>query len=390
MFDRHIYILSLRGERIDQREICSTKQYPSPKRLLRRISSLRFEILLAMTLLVGSVSSSHAQDLYAGEFLRIPVGSRALGMGGAYTAIANDESAFHWNPAGVSLIPDQLFGFMYSAEYGTPGNSLANFYQLGFTYPMKDMTLALNWVRLSVGDLNQTPDLTNVSVTDERAQLVEEIYDGAPNYFSDNEDAIVLSIARDNKFTLDWGWLYYKEQIEVPIGINFKVIHQAIGSFGTANAIGVDGGAMLRFSLAEFLLNPALGKVSLGVSVTDIAGTQLAWSTQRTEIIPMQVNGGIAYAQPIPAIQSVATFSTDYLMNERALPRFGLEMTYEKNISLRLGLDQGEFTTGAGYNWEHKIDINYSLSINNALGPENRLSFSADLDNLMKKDSTSE
>jgi hypothetical protein len=343
-----------------------------------------------MTLLVGSVSSSRAQDLYAGEFLRIPVGSRALGMGGAYTAIANDESAFHWNPAGVSLIPDQLFGFMYSAEYGTPGNSLANFYQLGFTYPMKDMTLALNWVRLSVGDLNHTPDLTNVSVTDERAQLVEEIYDGAPNYFSDNEDAIVLSIARDNKFTLDWGWLYYKEQIEVPIGINFKIIHQAIGSFGTANAIGVDGGAMLRFSLAEFLLNPALGKVSLGVSVTDIAGTQLAWSTQRTEIIPMQVNGGIAYAQPIPAIQSVATFSTDYLMNERALPRFGLEMTYEKNISLRLGLDQGEFTTGAGYNWEHKIDINYSLSINNALGPENRLSFSADLDNLMKKDTTSE
>ena len=34
-----------------------------------------------------------------------------------------------------------------------------------------------------------------------------------------------------------------------------------------------------------------------------------------------------------------------------------------------------------------KIDINYSLSINNALGPENRLSFSADLDNLLKKDS---
>jgi hypothetical protein len=65
-------------------------------------------------------------------------------------------------------------------------------------------------------------------------------------------------------------------------------------------------------------------------------------------------------------------------------------MTYEKNISLRVGLDQGEFTTGAGYNWEHKIDINYSLSINSALGPENRLSFSADLDNILKKDTTGE
>jgi Uncharacterised protein family (UPF0164) len=335
-------------------------------------------------------SEAGAQDLYAGEFLQIPVGSRALGMGGAYTAIANDESAFHWNPAGVALIPDQLVGFMYSAEYGTPGNSLADFYQLGFTYPMKDMTLALNWIRLSVGDLNQTPDLTNVSVTDERAQLVNEIYSGAPNYFSDNEDAVVLSIARDNKFTLDWGWLYYKEQVELPIGINFKIIHQAIGSFGTANAIGVDGGAMLRFSLGEFLLNPSLGNIAFGVSVTDIAGTQLAWSTQRTEIIPMQITSGIAYTQPIPAIHSVATFSSDFIMNESTQPRFGLEMTYEKSISLRLGLDQGEFTTGAGYNWDHKIDINYSLSINDALGPENRLSFSADLDNILKKDTTSE
>ncbi len=353
-----------------------------------RAETRRWRVSTCVLLLLVLTGQAKAQDLYAGEFLQIPVGSRALGMGGAYTAIANDESAFHWNPAGVALIPDRLVGFMYSAEYGTPGNSLADFYQLGFTYPMKDITLALNWVRLSVGDLNQTPDLTNVSVTDERAQLVNESYSGAPNYFSDNEDAVVLSVARDNKFTLDWGWLYYKEQIEVPIGVNFKIIHQAIGTFGTANAIGVDGGAMLRFSLGEFLLNPLLGNVSFGVSFTDINGTQLAWSTQRTEIIPMQITSGIAYAQPIPILHSVATFSSDFILDESTQPRLGMEMTYEKNVSLRIGLEQGQFTTGAGYNWEHKIDINYSLSINDALGPENRLSFSADLDNLLKKDTT--
>lgn len=343
-----------------------------------------------LALFVVSAGSVRAQDMYAGEFLQIPVGSRALAMGGAYTAIANDESAFHWNPAGVSLITDRLAGFMYSSEYGTPGNSLADFYQLGFTYPLKDITLAVNWVRLSVGDLNQTPDLTNVSVTDERAQLVNEIYSGSPNYFSDNEDAVVLSIARDNKITLDWGWLYYKETVDIPIGINFKIIHQAIGSFGTANAIGIDGGAMLRFSLAEFLLNPMLGNVSLGATVTDISGTQLAWSTQRTEIIPMEITSGVAYAQPIPIIHSVATFSSDFILNEPTQPRFGMEVTYEKNLSLRIGLNQGDFATGVGYNWEKKIDVNYSLSINDALGPEHRLSFSADIDNLMKKDATGE
>ncbi|HZK77097.1 MAG TPA: hypothetical protein VFD13_09330, partial [Candidatus Kapabacteria bacterium] len=148
--------------------------------------------------------------------------------------------------------------------------------------------------------------------------------------------------------------------------------------------------AMLRFSLAEFFLQPALGKISFGASVSDLAGTHLAWSTQRTEIVPMHIDGGIAYTQPIPQIHTDATFASDFLFAERALPRYGLELTYAKDVSLRLGLDQGEFTTGAGFNWEKRVDVNYSLAINDALGPEHRLSFSLDLDNLMKKDTTGE
>ncbi len=340
-------------------------------------------ILLAITLTAIFATELHAQSVkYAGEFLQIPVGSRALSMGGAFVSIADDESAFHWNAAGVSLVPDRLVGLMYSAEYGTPGNSLADFYQLGFTYPLKDMSLAFNWVRLSVGDLNHTPDLTNIAVTDERAKMVEEIYSGAPDYFSDNEDAFVLSLARNNKFTVDWGWLYFKQQIEIPIGVNFKIIHQAIGSFGSSNGIGVDAGAMLRFSIAQFLQDSALGKISFGGSVTDIGGTGLAWSTQQTQIVPMHITGGISYSQPIPVINTNVMVASDFLLWERAQPHWGLEAVYDSVISLRAGLDQGEFTTGAGYDWMNKVDVNYSLAINDALGPEHRLSFGIDLDNL--------
>ncbi|MDP4200081.1 MAG: hypothetical protein Q8922_06310 [Bacteroidota bacterium] len=350
----------------------------------------RSAILLAMTLSCGLSSVAFAQDSkYAGAFLEIPVGSRALAMGGAYTAIANDEAAFHWNPAGVSLVSNRLIGFMYSSEYGTPGSALANFYQLGLTYPMKDMTIAANWVRLSVGDLMHTPDITD-SLADRREQIVREIAGGAPDYFSDNEDAIVLSVARNNRFTLDWGWLYYKQKIEVPIGVNFKIIHQGIGSFGSASGIGVDAGIMLRFSVAEFTQMPALGKISLGTSVTDIGGTRLNWSTQRTQVVPMHINGGIAYAQPLPLLHTIATFSSDFLIGEAEKPRFGLEMMYDSIVALRAGLDRGLFATGAGFNWHQKIDVNYSLSINTALGPEHRLSFSFNIDNLLKREDTSE
>ena len=54
-------------------------------------------VLLAFSvLLVSCASVASAQNL--------GVGTRALGMGGAYTAIADDESAAFWNPAGLAKV----------------------------------------------------------------------------------------------------------------------------------------------------------------------------------------------------------------------------------------------------------------------------------------------
>jgi len=40
----------------------------------------------------------------AAPFLEIDVGSRAIGMGGAFVAVANDATAIFWNPAGLSRL----------------------------------------------------------------------------------------------------------------------------------------------------------------------------------------------------------------------------------------------------------------------------------------------
>jgi hypothetical protein len=40
----------------------------------------------------------------AAAFLEIGVGARAMAMGGAYGAVANDASALYWNPAGIAWI----------------------------------------------------------------------------------------------------------------------------------------------------------------------------------------------------------------------------------------------------------------------------------------------
>jgi hypothetical protein len=54
-------------------------------------------LILALTLSLITLSASIAWGTSPTGF-----GARAVGMGGAYTAIADDESAAYWNPAGVT------------------------------------------------------------------------------------------------------------------------------------------------------------------------------------------------------------------------------------------------------------------------------------------------
>ena len=50
----------------------------------------------------------------AAKFLSIGVGSKAVGMGGAYTSVANDATAMYWNPAGISFYNTKEVYFNHS------------------------------------------------------------------------------------------------------------------------------------------------------------------------------------------------------------------------------------------------------------------------------------
>ena len=77
----------------------------------------------------------------AAQFLKIGIGARALGMGGAYSAVSNDVTALYWNPAGLSsskkngIILDHqdwimdvdldFIGGSYKTPFGTLGAAIS-------------------------------------------------------------------------------------------------------------------------------------------------------------------------------------------------------------------------------------------------------------------------
>jgi hypothetical protein len=57
------------------------------------------------------------------NFIETELGARAIGMGGAFTAVADDVTALHWNPAGLAAAPGiQVFG-MRTSVYSVKGLS---------------------------------------------------------------------------------------------------------------------------------------------------------------------------------------------------------------------------------------------------------------------------
>ncbi len=73
----------------------------------QRLSGFKFQVssfVLALLILNAATFAQSKVGTTAAPFLNIAVGSRAVGMGGAFTAMADDATALHWNPAGIAGI----------------------------------------------------------------------------------------------------------------------------------------------------------------------------------------------------------------------------------------------------------------------------------------------
>jgi len=114
-----------------------------------------YNIFILLVLIIFSFTFVYGQNGQGGTEDNMSIlgyGARALGLGKAFTALADDPTAVYWNPAGLEDLYQQQATFFHVSLW--EGTSLD---YLGYAYPTIDMgTFGLGIGRIGVGDIPQT------------------------------------------------------------------------------------------------------------------------------------------------------------------------------------------------------------------------------------------
>ncbi|MFH0881633.1 MAG: PorV/PorQ family protein [bacterium] len=83
--------------------------------ILITIALILMAVLVSETVMAQTfVENVSKTGTTAAPFLEIEVGARAIGMGGAFTATANDITAIYWNPAGLATLKQGEASFVHT------------------------------------------------------------------------------------------------------------------------------------------------------------------------------------------------------------------------------------------------------------------------------------
>ncbi len=312
------------------------------------------KLLLTSAVVVFSIYQLNAQTVfgkYGGEFMAIGVGGRPLGMGGAYTAIANDVTAGYYNPAGLAQLQYPEVALMHDERFG----SLVNYDYAAAAIPYgKDMSFGLSIIRLGIDGIPNTKD----ALIDRNTG--EVIYDI-------NDPAAKLDISRITEFS-DQDWAFYlsfaKRHTEnFYYGASVKVIYRSIANYN-ATGFGFDVGAWYR----------PYKNFTLGANLQDITTTLVVWSTGRRELITPTAKVGAAYQFGFLGGEITPALDLDIRFENRQYASYfhvgpvsidshaGLEYNYKGLFSVRAGYnDVKQFTIGAGIRLP-KLNIDYSFA----------------------------
>lgn len=316
---------------------------------------------LVVCLYAAIVVSDAAATKYAAEFLRIGVGARALGMGGAFTAISDDATAAYWNPAGMARFERPELLFQHAEQFG----SLENHDFFGYVQPLLGGStgcVGIAVVRLAIDDILVTNDGWRDSNGNGRFDEGETVDPSLFRRESDTEWGVLLSYARP-----------FREKMS--IGGNLKIVRQGlVGS--TSFGMGADLG--LLYDLRRDL--------SLGVKIADITTTQISWDTGTREVVSPSITIGASWKRDLPGLRSQIILAADLASTfdgRETASQFGpgqdfqggMEYWFSRAVALRLGTSAGTWTAGGGLRYR-AFEADYAFLPHDDLGDTHRISAS--------------
>ena len=215
---------------------------------------MRKTFVLCLLFLLGVLPVVSAET-YTADFLTFGTGARPLGMGNAFTAIADEASTTYYNPAGIAQLTHHEFNFMHATLADLAAYDVAS-----YIYPFSTkMTFGISWLRVGVDDI----PITAIPVSSKAIGPNNRPY--VIGTFSNTSNAILLSGARH--------LISLPRNIAIDLGVSLKLLY--IDTYRSTNAVG--GGTDLGI-LAK--TNPDRSSAfSIGIVASDFLTTKLYWNT---------------------------------------------------------------------------------------------------------------
>ena len=265
-----------------QRIVVSGKKNMRTKKLFNFLYLVVSFILLTTYRLPLSFAASGA------SFLKLGVGARALGLGSAYTSVANDVTALYWNPGGLAQLKNREVSAMHAELFAD-----TRFDFFGYAHPTSKGTWSIGAVYLSQGSIEGRSE-TRTKSSDFTASDLSVTF-GASKYVSGRTS----------------------------LGLNLKVLQSKMAG-NSSSGFALDAGSIWKISDS---------KLEMGFAVQNL-GPQMKFREEGYPL-PLSLASGVSY--PIFSRLLISADLKYQPYDTRTSLSIGTEFSPVSMLSLRVG-----------------------------------------------------
>ncbi len=278
-------------------------------------------LLIALLLITFSFKADCSAN-YAGDFLSLGAGARALGMGNAFVVASDGATSAYHNPAGLARLQTKQMNLMHSEQFA----GLINYNTVSFAAPFSaDFFMGVTLLHSGIGNIKYTKllDTTKPLSEDNRPEIAS--VEDATDY------ALYASAAKKISDSLNFG-------------ASVKILRRSIGP-DTAFGYGIDFGM-------QYTLDDHWG---IGMTFNDATGTTVAWDGKANDRIASTLDAGLSYTGTVPYLSGTYFLTGSMLFfgdspDLKALRTMDIGGEYRIGdiLAFRAGSSQGTGTFGLG------------------------------------------